>query len=235
MTHTYEGVTIDFNVLYKKRKTIGIYIDLYGNIEIRVPKNVGEEQIRFVIEEKWNWIQKKSKERKDRTAGYIEKVYESGEEFLYLGKEYPILIFKNKEDKKDYVLLKEEKLQVYVKEYEEECIKQALKRFYYQECKSIVEKRIRLYQSEYKMKPRGIRISDNKSNWGTCNSRYELTFNWRLVMAPLEIIDYVIVHEMCHMVHLNHERSFWRLVGKVIPDYEDRKAWLAQSSWNMTL
>lgn len=235
MTHTYKDETMDFNIIYKKRKTIGIYIDLYGNIEMRVPKEATEEQVIAVLEGKWNWVQKKSKEMKDRTAGYTKKVYEHGEEFLYLGKEYPVFILENAEEQLDYVTFKEEKLYVHVREQNEDRMKQALKRFYYQQCKAIVEKRIQIYQPEFKVKPRGIRISDNKSNWGTCNSRYELTFNWKLSMAPIEVIDYVIVHEMCHMVHLNHERSFWRLVGKIIPDYEERKAWLAQSSWKMTI
>lgn len=233
MTHTYEGITIDFNLIYKKRKTIGIYIDLYGNIEMRVPKEATEKQILSVMEEKWTWVQKKSKEMRDRIVGHTEKVYKHGEEFLYLGKEYPILILVNGEEKQDYVIFKEDKLYIHVKEHNEERIKQALKRFYYKQCKAVVEKRIKLYQSEFKVKPRGIRISDNKSNWGSCNSRYELTFNWKLAMAPIEVIDYVVVHEMCHMIHLNHERSFWRLVGKIIPDYEERKAWLARSSWKM--
>ena len=54
-------------------------------------------------------------------------------------------------------------------------------------------------------------------------------------MAPLNVIDYVVVHEMCHMVHLNHDRSFWRLVGKIIPDYEQRENWLNFSNWKMTV
>ncbi len=235
MIHTYENITIDFNVIYKKRKTIGIYIDLYGNIEMRVPKETTEEQIQAVIEKKWAWVCKKSKEMKDRTAGHAEKIYENEEEFLYLGKEYPIIILANSEEKQDSVILKDDKLYIHVNEHNDDRIKQVLKKFYYQQCKAIVEKRIKFYQSEFKIKPRSIRISDNKSNWGSCNSRYELTFNWKLSMAPIEVIDYVVVHEMCHMIHLNHDRSFWRLVGKFIPDYEERKAWLSQSSWKMTV
>jgi len=63
---------------------------------------------------------------------------------------------------------------------------------------------------------------------------YDLLYK-KLAMAPLEVIDYIVVHEMCHMVHLNHDRSFWRLVGKMLPDYEERESWLAQSSWKMVV
>lgn len=233
MIHTYNEETIDFNIIYKKRKTMGIYIDLYGNIEIRVPKDTANEHIISLVESKWNWIVKKSQEMKDKTGGKTEKLYEDGEEWLYLGEEYPIVIIENVNNKEDNVVFKENKLYVYVKDIKEDNIKQALKRFYYRQCKSIIEKRIKLYQAEFKTKPRGLKISNTKSNWGTCNSKYEMTFNFRLAMAPIEVIDYVVVHEMCHMVHLNHDRSFWRLVGKIIPDYEKRKAWLNQTSWKM--
>ena len=114
-------------------------------------------------------------------------------------------------------------------------IKQALKRFYYQQCKALVEKSISIHQVNFKSKPSSVRISDSQTTWGTCDGRRKLTFNWKLAMAPQEVIDYVVVHEMCHMVHLNHDRSFWRLVGKIVPDYKSKENWLALSSWKMTV
>lgn len=180
-------------------------------------------------------IQQRTKEMKDRTVEHIGKFYDRGEGFLYLGNVYPIQIAKDIDIKQDNVVFEGDKLHIYVKQLEDERIKQALKRFYYQQCKALVEKSIRSNQISFKIKPRSIRISDNKTTWGTCDSKLQLTFNWKLAMAPLEVIDYVVVHEMCHMVHLNHDRSFWRLVGKILPDYEERQNWLAQSSWKMII
>ncbi len=235
MTHTFLNETIEYDILYKKRKTMGIYIDIYGHIEVRVPKETPENSIIQLIEGKWDWLQRTRKEMIARTAGKKEKVYENGEVFQYLGDNYSIEIVLDIHCKQDHAVIEGDKLILYVKQNEEERIKQALKRFYYQKCKAIVEKRIRFYQSNFKMKPRSIRISDNKSSWGTCDSNLQLTFNWKLAMAPLEVIDYIVVHEMCHMVHMNHDRSFWRLVGKILPDYERQKSWLAQSSWKMII
>ena len=233
MTHTFLDTTINFNILYKRRKSIGIYVDFYGQIEVHAPKGTPMDTILLELESKWDGVIRKSKEMKDRTAAKVEKVYDHGEVFLYLGVAYPILISPNLEEKQDYVLFEQDKIHVYVKEHNDQSIRQALKRFYYQQCKAFVTARIRIYQSEFKMKPRSIRITDDNSNWGSCNSRLELTFNWKLAMAPIEVIDYVVVHEMCHMVHLNHDRSFWRLVGKFLPDYERRSNWLALSGWKM--
>jgi predicted metal-dependent hydrolase len=235
MIHNYLGQTISVKIVYKKRASMGITIDAYGNVEVQAPKGTTDEHVLQIIEGKWDWIQQKSKEMKDRVLGNKVKVYDHGEIFLYLGNEYPIKVSQDITINKDYVIFEADKLNIYVKQLEDEKIKQALKRFYYQQCKTLVEKSIRSYQNHFKIKPRSIRISDNNSNWGTCDSKQQLTFNWKLAMAPQRVIDYVVVHEMCHLVHLNHDRSFWRLVGKILPDYEERENWLTLSSWKMTV
>ncbi|MED4454601.1 SprT family zinc-dependent metalloprotease [Metabacillus fastidiosus] len=235
MIHTYLGETIRFEIKYKNRTSIGMTIDSYGNIEIQAPKRTSDERVVQVLEENWGIIQQKLKEMNDRLLGPQEKVYEDGGSILYLGNNYPIHIFQDINIAQEHALFKDEKLHIYVKQLDREKIKQALKRFYYQQCKALVEDGISFYQSNFKTKPRSIRISDSKTTWGTCDSKMQLTFNWRLAMAPREVIDYVVVHEMCHMVHMNHDRSFWRLVGKIMPDYKEKENWLALSSWKMTV
>ena len=235
MIHTYLGETINFEIKYKKRKSVGIAIDYYGNIEVLAPKGTPDESIIQILEENWDAISQKSKEMKDRISGPKEKVYEYGETFLYLGNTYPIQISQDLNMIQDAVVFERNQLHIYVKELEDEKIKQALKRFYYQQCKTLVETSIKSYQRNFKVKPSSIRITDSKRNWGTCDTNRQLTFNWKLAMAPQRVIDYVVVHEMCHMVHMNHDRSFWRLVGKIMPDYKEQENWLAHSIWKMTV
>ncbi|WP_416148544.1 M48 family metallopeptidase [Salipaludibacillus sp. HK11] len=235
MRHTYSGEAMQFEINYKKSGSIGIHIDTYGNVEVQAPKGTSVEMVNQIIERNWDQIQQKSKEMKERMLGPKKRIYHHGESFLYLGKTYPIQISQDSTIKKDHVVFEEGILHIFVKQLEDEKIKQALKRFYYQRCKAIVEKSIRNHQSDFKVKPRSIRITDSKKTWGTCDSQLQLTFNWRLAMAPHEVIHYVVVHEMCHMVHLNHDRSFWRLVGKMSPNFKEQENWLARSSWKMTV
>ncbi|MGM0845728.1 MAG: M48 family metallopeptidase [Bacillota bacterium] len=235
MNHTFAGDTIRFDVRYKNRKSIGIYLDGYGNIEVHAPKGTPDEAIIRLIEDKWDIILQNSNERKERLKGYQEKDYTQGEKFLYLGKSYPIEVHEDSSITRDYIEFDEKTLYIHVKQLEDERIQQALKRFYYGQCKSLVEKSLSLHQRHFKTKPHTIRITDSKTTWGTCDANRKLTFNWKLAMAPREVIDYVVVHEMCHMVHLNHDRSFWRLVGKIVPDYKEKENWLAASSWKMTV
>ena len=235
MFHTYLGETIRFEIKYKNRSSFGITIDGYGNVEVQAPKGTPDEKVLQLIEKNWGLIQQKISEMNDRLNGPQKKVYEFGEGFLYLGCDYPIQIFQDINLTQDHVVFEEEILHIYVKQLDDKEIKQALKRFYYQQCKCLVEESISYYQSNFKTKPRSFRIRDNQKNWGTCDSKQQLTFNWRLAMAPREVIDYVVVHEMCHMVHLNHDRSFWRLVGKIMPDYKEKEQWLTLSGWKMTV
>lgn len=235
MIHTYLGETILYEIQYKNRTSFAIKMDGYGNVEVLAPKGTSNEQVIQLLEGNWKLIQQKLNEMKDRMHGPKEKVYDHGESFLYLGKSYPIQIHQDSSISQDHVVFEADQLHIYVKQLEDEKIKQALKRFYYKQCKALVKNRISSYQTHFKTKPRSITISDSKTTWGTCDSRLQLTFNWRLAMAPQKVIDYVVVHEMCHMVHLNHDRSFWRLVGKIMPDYREQEKWLEMSSWEMTV
>jgi len=214
---------------------MGIYIDVYGNIELRIPTRTPEGEVDALVQSKWNWIIEKSDEMKEKTKGFREKDYKDKETLLLLGENIPVTIEVDISLKKPIACFKEDHIQVTTPNQDQALIQKALTRFYKKKCKEIIEKRIAYYQPNFKVKPRSIRISSNKKSWGTCNNLKELTFNWKLAMAPLQVVDYVVVHEMCHMIHLNHDRSFWRLVGKYMPDYETCQAWLRESHWKMVV
>ncbi|HHY72186.1 MAG TPA: M48 family metallopeptidase [Bacillus bacterium] len=181
MIHTYSGTTIRFEIKYKNRKSVGISIDGYGNIEVHAPKKTSDERVLQVLEDKWDLIQQKVNEMKDRLNGPQEKSYKNDESFLYLGNTFPIMVFQDINISQDHVVFEGGKLRIYVKQIDDEKIKLALKRFYSQQCKSLVEKSISAFQSNFKTKPGSIRITDSKTTWGTCDSKRHLTFNWRLV------------------------------------------------------
>ena len=80
-----------------------------------------------------------------------------------------------------------------------------------------------------------ITVRDQKSRWGSCSSRGTLSFNYRLFFAPPVILDYVVVHELCHLTHMNHSKDFWNMVGRVMPDYKIHRAWLKDHGEELTL
>lgn len=102
-------------------------------------------------------------------------------------------------------------------------------RFYQRAAKAYIGKRLTHYQGMIKTKAKGFTIESHNDKWGSCSSQRQLTFHWLLMCYPAEAIDYVVVHELCHLEHLNHDRSFWRLVGKLYPDYKAAQKLLGPS------
>ena len=80
---------------------------------------------------------------------------------------------------------------------------------------------------------RNITIREQKTRWGSCSSEKNLNFNWKLILAPPEVLDYVVVHELCHLKEINHSKAFWDEVGKVMPEYETYKLWLKENGWKL--
>jgi hypothetical protein len=175
----------------------------------------------FVIE-KQRWINKKLAEMRARPKAKP-KTYENGEEFLYLGKTYQLRIAPAKIP----VQLKDE-LVISTEVWPRH--KEAVKKWYKSESARIIGDRCKIYAKIMNCSPKSIRISHAMKRWGSCTSRGKLNFSWRLIMTPVEIIDYVIVHELAHLHHLNHSRSFWETVKNTIPDYKKREHWLKENN-----
>lgn len=213
----FEGHLITCNVQYSKRKKISLHMDAQGLVTVKVPNHTSEEVIIQVVKHYGQWIIEKSQLIAKSQETPKEREYVHAGKFLHLGKEYDLNELIDIED------LSEEEL------------KNKLKRFYFTSCKKIIGERIINYQQLLKVKPKSFDIVESRTKWGSCSSDRKLTFNYRLAMAPIEVIDYVIIHELCHLHHMNHDRSFWRRVGSIMPDYKEKEAFLARQGQFMTL
>ncbi len=212
-----ENEVIECHVQYEKRKKLSLKIDTNGFITMKAPRHTSEEIIRNAIIQQGPWILEKLKNIKKAQELPKAKEYHGEEKFLYLGKEYPL-----------HELID-------TSELAEEDLQKALKKYYIASCKKIIAERIKPYQTQLKVKPKVVEIIDSKVKWGSCSSDKKLCFNYRLAMAPVDVIDYVIIHELCHLHHMNHDRSFWRRVGSIMPDYKEKEAYLARYGQFMTL
>ena len=83
------------------------------------------------------------------------------------------------------------------------------------------------------MEPRSVAVKDYKSRWGSCSAKGDISYNWKIVLAPHRIVDYVVVHELCHMLEHNHSSRYWKLVEKYVPDYRERRDWLKNHSLSL--
>lgn len=99
--------------------------------------------------------------------------------------------------------------------------------------KSVLAQRIAYFARQIGVTYGRITVRDQKTRWGSCSQTGNLNFNFRLILAPLEVLDYVVVHELCHRRQMNHSAQFWQEVAQVLPDYRKRKAWLTENGWRL--
>lgn len=106
-------------------------------------------------------------------------------------------------------------------------VKKQLESYFKVEAQNYISTRLVSLSAQTSLVPKQIKIKQYRARWGSCNNRQEVSFNYLLMMAPPSVIDYVIVHELCHLIHLNHSTDFWQLVGKHCPYYQEAKQWLS--------
>ena len=113
--------------------------------------------------------------------------------------------------------------------------RKALENRYRQAAKEYFPARVAYYEKIIGVTHNEIRIRDQKTRWGSCSSKGNLNFNWRLMLAPPRVLDYVVVHELCHRKEMNHSKAFWNAVEMVLPDYKELRKWLRDNGNSLSL
>ena len=196
-----------------------------GLVEVRAPFKIEQKEIDSFILQKKSWINKKLSLQKSIKKP-IRKKFKNEENFQFLGKnlKLKITISENKksyiDDKFIYLVLKNNK------ENFKEKIKEKLEIFFRETAKDIFKNKTLDEAKKIRVTPKKIIVRSYKRRWGSCSYKKDISYNWKLIMAPEKIIHYVVIHELCHLIHFNHSRDFWKSVGKILPDYKSSKEWL---------
>lgn len=141
----------------------------------------------------------------------------------FLGKEYPIQFIKSG---KECIMFCNDEFLIYASKHNKETINRLMEAWYRKKAKEIFFKRVTYFMPFIGKKVNRIAIRGQHTRWGSCSSIGNLNFNWRLMLAPAEIVDYVVVHELCHLLHMNHSKEFWQCVEGILPNYKQLKDWL---------
>lgn len=196
-----------------------------GLVEVRAPFEIEQKEIDSFILQKNSWINKKLSLQKSIKKP-TRKKFKNEENFQFLGKnlKLKITISENKksyiDDKFIYLVLKNNK------ENFKEKIKEKLEIFFRETAKDIFKNKTLDEAKKIRVTPKKIIVRSYKRRWGSCSYKKDISYNWKLIMAPEKIIHYVVIHELCHLIHFNHSRDFWKSVGKILPDYKSSKEWL---------
>lgn len=225
---TYKDIS--YQLTKSDRKTASIYIERNGSISVLAPQQWTQLQIEEVLERKRPWIYRGLAEWEDLNATRVTREFVSGEGFLYLGRTYRLRII---EKQAKPLLLKDGYF--YLRADSAETAFESFKEFYRSKGQPKLDERVAYYQDKLGVKAGAIRVMELKNRWASCSDDGSLNFHWKCLMAPLNIIDYIILHELVHLKHKNHTDAFWGLVDKVMHDYRERKEWLRQNGAGMDL
>ena len=211
---------LEYELVRSKIKNMYILIR-NGKVIVKASNNISENRIKDFINSKEDWINKKLKEFENKS--FKEKSYVSGEVFKVLGNDY-ILNIEYGNFEKASVNMDNGYINIFVSEnYETEKIKELIEKMYYKVALMIVDKSVKMWKNILKIAPDVVVIKKLKTAWGKCNSKRKITINPDLMKYDQRVIDYVVLHEFCHLRYMNHSKDFWNMVGKFMPDYKDLK------------
>lgn len=226
--HQADPVKID-NIIRTRRRTISLEIKPDGCLIVRAPLLATTGQINRLVRQKEGWIREKQELVHQRSLDYPARKFAAGEEYPYLGKSYPLEIV----DNQDQVLILRDKF--YLAEFASGNAKEIFIDWYKAQAAMEIRDRVDIYVLQNCYAFKRFRITSAKTRWGSCGPHGSLNFPYRLVMAPIEIIDYVVVHELVHLRIKNHSKTFWREVQKLMPDYSAQRKWLKENGHQLTL
>jgi len=220
---------IQYTLKRSKRKTASIYVERDGQVSVLVPKELTTKQVEDLLESKRKWIYTNLAEWRDLNATRVHREYVNGEGFLYLGRTYRLKLV---EDQPVPLMLKDGYFCLRANGVSPDA---AFKEFYREKGNGRIRDRVAYYLSKMGVQPKAVRIIELKNRWASCSPGGNLNFHWKCMMAPPTVLDYIVVHELAHLIHPDHTKAFWNEVDKVMPNYQDRKEWLRINGAGMDL
>jgi len=228
--------SIDYTIKKGKRKrTVAIQVISPSQVVVLTPHSLSREKVEEIVRKRSQWILQKQERLRNLARLYPAREFVSGDRLLYLGRRYALKVSRAENGAQGRPAIEGRRIVVSVGGEGRACpdkniVREALLKWYLSEADQVIRRRVELYSKLLDAIPMEILVKEQRRRWGSCSSQGILRFNWQLIMAPLSITDYVVVHELCHLRVKNHSPDFWRLVSRALPDYRQRRKWLRDSS-----
>jgi predicted metal-dependent hydrolase len=221
---------IDIVIQKSVRKTVSIFVERDGSVSARVPEKLSDEEIRDILKDKEYQIFKNLAEWTQLNENAVEREYVNGQSFLYLGSNYRLKLvgekLENVQFKRNiFFLSKEDKYKA----------KELFIKFYKDKLNSKIHPIIERYKNQLGVEPNQIKVMELQNRWASCMTNGNVNFHWKCAMAPIDVLHYIIVHELAHLIHNNHTQAFWNEVDKILPNYDEQVNWLKVNGVGMSL
>ena len=211
-------------IIKSKRRTLSLSINENAELIVRAPNQISNKRIEEFIIEKSKWINK----NKNLMQSRINEMNDSDSDYLFLGNIYPLIKVYENPNKIDF-----NGTEFITSIENQDKFKASLKSWYKIKFTEIAIPRLNYFSDKYNLKINQVRFKNQKTLWGSCSSKNNINLNYLLVMAPMIVIDYVIIHELVHTVHKNHSENFWNAVEAIMPDYKKAKKWLNKNGYKL--
>lgn len=221
---------LDILVKKSKRKTVSIFIERNGSVSARVPEKLNDNEIEEVLKGKEYQIHKNLAAWKQLNERYVLREFVNGQSFLYLGRNYLLKLVDKELGEVQFV-----KGRFLLSNKELDKAKEYFVEFYRNKLKEKIKPLVRKYQSQLGVKPNEVKVMELKNRWGSCSAKGNINFHWKCAMAPMDVLQYIVVHELTHLIHLNHTPEFWNELDKILPSYNKQMNWLRLNGVGMTL
>jgi predicted metal-dependent hydrolase len=226
--------SIIFNHSRRARK-LRLTINQSGEVKVTIPRFVHQRTVDRFIVEHTEWIEKRLKKVEIQNLKHPTPTYQTGDTFYYLGVPLTLTI-RPSGRKRPTVKSSGDQMIITLhhdidKSKGKTQIKKALQDFFKEKATGIIHDRLQHWNEHYQLHYSKVTFRNQKTRWGSCSAKGNLNFNWRLAMAPIQVIDYVVVHELCHLQHLNHSKKFWALVEQTQPTHKQWRKWLRQKAY----
>lgn len=211
---------LDYKVVFSKRKTLTITVERDRSVVVTAPEGTSQEKIREVVESRKLWLYEKTRhsQKYSPLPHAPGKEVVSGESLLYLGRQYRIELTET-----DGEIRFEQKFMIPCDLVNKS---EAFKKWFMSKAKEKILPRVAIHGKNLGVAYKQAKIGDGRYRWGSCTPNDNVIFNWRLIKAPMFVIDYVVVHELTHLIENNHTPKFWNIVRAQAPTMEKAKAWL---------
>jgi len=230
-TIKYDGFTVRV-VKSKRRKSMALKVNKDG-ASIHIPSLLPIYFAEKFVHNKSSWISNKLKQQAEHIT--VEKQFTDGEVFMLLGKSYTFHL--HEAPTKPTITLNGDSINCHARlnKATKIAISAAMTTWYKQQASHYLTARTHALSTETKLSAKSITVKTYRARWGSCTIRGDIQFNWKLILAPPEVIDYVIIHELCHTKHHNHSKQFWQLVTHFRPDYSNNRHWLKINGHSLEL
>jgi predicted metal-dependent hydrolase len=222
----------------RKAHRLRMQLDGHGKLTLVAPWYATENSIQIFLKKHHKWIEKHFFKIEKLKKLRPEFHYRSGDSFYYFGEPVTLDVSPS-ENKRPTIKIRGDIMLITLrrdisKSDGVSAIKKAIESFYRKKAEEVIRDRLEYFNEFYGFRYNRVTMRDQKSRWGSCSRLGNLNFNWRLIMAPIEVIDYVVVHELCHLKEMNHSPRYWALVEKVLPEHKKYRKWLRENHYLLT-